>query len=74
MTARYGVRQGVVEALLILALTLWAAPLRRWLERRFKRLFEREAALYREVVTRIDFTRRNKATARATRVRRTANC
>lgn len=53
MTSRYGVRQGVVEALLILALTLVAAPLRRWLERRFHRLFEREAALYREVVARI---------------------
>ncbi|MEP6635228.1 MAG: ATP-binding protein [Acidobacteriota bacterium] len=53
MTSRYGVRQGVVEALLILALTLVAAPLRRWLERRFHRLFEREAALYREIVARI---------------------
>ncbi|MGH9971760.1 MAG: ATP-binding protein [Pyrinomonadaceae bacterium] len=53
MTARYGVRQGVVEALLILGLTLVAAPMRRWLERRFHKLFEREAALYREVVARI---------------------
>ncbi len=53
MTSRYGVRQGVVEALLILGLTLVAAPMRRGLERRFHRLFEREAALYREVVARI---------------------
>lgn len=53
MTSRYGVRQGVVEALLILGLTLVAAPMRRGLERRFHKLFEREAALYREVVARI---------------------
>jgi len=53
MTSRYGVRQGVVEALLILALTLGAAPMRRWLESRFHKLFEREAALYREIVARI---------------------
>lgn len=53
MTSRYGVRQGMVEALLILALTLVAAPMRGWLERRFHKLFEREAALYREIVTRI---------------------
>ena len=30
-----------------------AAPLRGWLERRFHKLFEREAALYRDVVARI---------------------
>ncbi|MCM3870214.1 MAG: ATP-binding protein [Pyrinomonadaceae bacterium] len=53
MTSRYGVRKGVVEALLILGLTLVAAPMRRGLERRFHRLFEREAALYRDVVARI---------------------
>ncbi|MGH9956588.1 MAG: sensor histidine kinase, partial [Pyrinomonadaceae bacterium] len=53
MTARYGVRQGVVEAILILGLTLVAAPMRRWLEARFHKLFEREAALYREIVARI---------------------
>jgi signal transduction histidine kinase len=51
--ARYGLRAGVVEAILILALTLIAAPLRGWLERSFRKLFERETALYREVVTRI---------------------
>jgi signal transduction histidine kinase len=39
--------------MLILGLTLVAAPMRRGLERRFHRLFEREAALYREVVARI---------------------
>ena len=53
MTLRYGVTPGVVEALLILGLTLVAAPLRRWLESRFRKLFERETALYREIVTRI---------------------
>ena len=49
----YGLRAGVVEALLILALTLLAAPLRGWLEKSFRTLFERETALYREVVARI---------------------
>ena len=53
MTSRYGVREGVVEALLILGLTLAAAPLRGWLEKRFHKLFEREAALYRQIVSRI---------------------
>jgi len=42
MTLRYGIRPGVVEALLILVLALAAAPLRRWLEKRFHKLFERE--------------------------------
>lgn len=53
MTLRYGFRAGVVEALLILGLVLAAAPLRRWLEKRFHKLFEREAALYRQIVSRI---------------------
>jgi signal transduction histidine kinase len=52
-TERFAVRSGVFEAVLILALTLGAAPLRRWLERRFHKLFEREATLYREIVARI---------------------
>ena len=51
--SRYGLRAGVIEAILILALTLLAAPLRGWLEKRFRALFERETALYREVVTQI---------------------
>jgi signal transduction histidine kinase len=51
--AEFGVRSGVVEAVLILALTLAAAPLRKWLEQRFHRLFERQATLYREIVDRI---------------------
>ena len=51
--ARYGLRAGVVEAILILALTLLAAPLRGWLEKRFRALFERETALYRDVVARV---------------------
>ncbi|MEJ7616801.1 MAG: histidine kinase dimerization/phospho-acceptor domain-containing protein [Pyrinomonadaceae bacterium] len=53
LTASWGLNPGSVEALLILALALVAAPLRRWLDRRFHRLFEREAALYRDVVARI---------------------
>ncbi|HEX8136505.1 MAG TPA: ATP-binding protein [Pyrinomonadaceae bacterium] len=53
LTARYQLRAGVVESLLILALTLLAAPLRRWIEKRFHSLFQREATLYREVVARI---------------------
>jgi signal transduction histidine kinase len=53
VTSRYGVRAGVVEALLILALALAAAPLRGWLEKRFHKLFEREATLYRQIVSRI---------------------
>lgn len=53
VTQRYGVRPGLVEALLILALALLAAPLRGWLAQRFQKLFEREAALYKEIVARI---------------------
>jgi signal transduction histidine kinase len=53
LTVHYQLRAGAVEALLILALVLVAAPLRRWLERRFHKLFEREASLYRDIVARI---------------------
>ena len=53
MTQNYGVRPGLVEAILILALTLLAAPFRRWLGQRFHKLFEREAALYKQIVARI---------------------
>src|SRR5215203_1929654 len=53
ITQRYGVRPGLVEALLILALALMAAPLRGWLAQRFHKLFEVEAALYKEIVSRI---------------------
>lgn len=53
LTARYALREGAVESLLILALALMAAPFRRWLDKRFRQLFKREAALYRDVVTRI---------------------
>ncbi|HVF54772.1 MAG TPA: ATP-binding protein [Pyrinomonadaceae bacterium] len=53
LTARYGLRAGAVESILILMLALVAAPLRRWLDKRFRQLFEREAALYREVAARI---------------------
>ncbi len=51
--ARYGLRAGVVEAILILCLTLLAAPLRGWLEKSFRSLFQRETALYRDVVSRV---------------------
>jgi len=51
--AEFGIRSGVVEAVLILGLTLAAAPLRKWLGQRFHRLFERQATLYREIVDRI---------------------
>jgi signal transduction histidine kinase len=52
-TQRYGVRPGLIEALLILAMVLLAAPLRGWLAQRFQKLFERETALYKEIVSRI---------------------
>jgi signal transduction histidine kinase len=53
LAGNYGLREGTVEALMILALTLFAAPFRRWLENRFHQFFEREATLYRDVVARI---------------------
>lgn len=53
LTESYGLRPGVVETILILTLALFAAPLRNWLDERFHKLFEKEATLYREVVTSI---------------------
>jgi signal transduction histidine kinase len=53
LTERFELRPGAVESLLILLLVLLAAPLRRWLDRRFRRLFEEEAGLFREVAARI---------------------
>ena len=53
ITQRYGVKPGLVEALLILALALVAAPFRGWLAQRFQKLFERETALYKQIVARI---------------------
>jgi signal transduction histidine kinase len=53
LTARYNFRAGVIETLLVLAFALVFAPLRAWLERRFHKLFAREAGLYREVIGRI---------------------
>ncbi|HYH84412.1 MAG TPA: ATP-binding protein [Pyrinomonadaceae bacterium] len=53
LTAQYGLRPGAVEGLLILMLALVAAPLRRWLDKRFRRLFEQEASLFRDVIARI---------------------
>jgi signal transduction histidine kinase len=56
LTAQYGLRPGAVEGLLILMLALVAAPLRRWLDKRFRRLFEKEASLFRDVIARIGNT------------------
>jgi signal transduction histidine kinase len=53
LTQNYAVRPGLVEALLILALALFAAPFRGWLAQRFQKLFERETALYKQIVSRI---------------------
>jgi signal transduction histidine kinase len=53
LTNQFELRPGAVESLLILLLVLLAAPLRRWLDRRFRRLFEEEAGLFREVAARI---------------------
>jgi signal transduction histidine kinase len=53
LTDRYGLRRDAVEGLLILLLALVAAPLRRWLDKRFRRLFEQEVGLFRDVVARI---------------------
>ncbi|MCA1591834.1 MAG: hypothetical protein LC754_04105 [Acidobacteria bacterium] len=53
LTFRYELRPGVVESILILLLALTASPLRHWLDKRFRQFFEREAALYRDVVARI---------------------
>jgi len=52
-TRRYGVKPGLIESLLILALALFAAPFRGWLARHFQKLFERETALYKQIVSRI---------------------
>ena len=52
-THRYGVKPGLIESLLILALALIAAPFRGWLAQRFQKLFERETALYKQIVSRI---------------------
>jgi signal transduction histidine kinase len=53
LTARYGLRPGVVESLLILVLAFVAAPLRGWLGKYIHRLFTREVTLYRDIVARI---------------------
>jgi signal transduction histidine kinase len=52
-TARFGLRAAAIESILILALVLVASPLRRWLDNRFRELFEEEASLYRDVAARI---------------------
>lgn len=53
LTARHGLREGALESILILLLALLAAPLRRWLDVRFRKLFAKETALFRDVVERI---------------------
>jgi signal transduction histidine kinase len=52
-TERFGLRAAATESILILALALIASPFRRWLDGRFRELFEQEASLYRDVATRI---------------------
>jgi signal transduction histidine kinase len=53
LTARYGLRASAVESLLVLAFALGVVPLRAWLDKRFHKLFEREASIYRDVLARI---------------------
>ena len=53
LTQRYGTKPGLVESILILALALVAAPFRGWLAQRFQKLFEKETALYKQIVSRI---------------------
>ncbi|HYG11889.1 MAG TPA: ATP-binding protein [Pyrinomonadaceae bacterium] len=53
LTARYSLRASAVESLLVLAFALVVAPLRAWLDKRFHKLFEREASIYRDVLARI---------------------
>ena len=56
LSQNFGLREGSIEAILILLLALVASPLRRWLDKRFRELFEEEAALFRDVVKRIGAT------------------
>ncbi|HZH29298.1 MAG TPA: ATP-binding protein [Pyrinomonadaceae bacterium] len=53
LTARYNLRASAVESLLVLAFALGVVPLRAWLDKRFHKLFEREASIYRDVLARI---------------------
>ncbi len=53
LTARYDLRASAVESLLVLAFALVVAPLRAWLDKRFHKLFAREASIYRDVLARI---------------------
>ncbi|HLL15716.1 MAG TPA: ATP-binding protein [Pyrinomonadaceae bacterium] len=53
LTARYSLRESAVESLLVLAFALGVVPLRAWLDKRFHKLFEREASIYRDVLARI---------------------
>jgi len=57
LTARYQLRSGAVESMFILGLALLAAPLKSWLDGRFHKMFEREASLYRDVMSRISETK-----------------
>ncbi|HEX9919286.1 MAG TPA: ATP-binding protein, partial [Pyrinomonadaceae bacterium] len=53
LTERYSLRASAVESLLVLAFALGVVPLRAWLDKRFHKLFEREASIYRDVLARI---------------------
>jgi signal transduction histidine kinase len=60
LAVEYGFRRNAVESLLTLCLAIGAVPLRRWLDRRFSRMFQREASLYRDIVAAIgDFKGQN---------------
>lgn len=50
LTKAYGLREGAVEALLILALALVAVPLHRWLRGWVHELFARETEVYRDLL------------------------
>lgn len=53
LDSRYGVRADVVEALLILLVLFFAAPLRRMVDRYLQKLFASEVGLYRELVAQV---------------------
>ncbi|MFN0120637.1 MAG: two-component system sensor histidine kinase NtrB [Blastocatellia bacterium] len=53
METRHGLRAGVMEAVLILALVFLAAPLRNLVERYLRKLFVTEVGLYRDLVAQV---------------------
>jgi signal transduction histidine kinase len=59
LTARYSLREGAVESLLILGLVLLAVPLRGWIEGHIRKLFSRETSIYREILKKINLLKLN---------------